>query len=130
MRIFFSKLAARPKSPLPIVAVWLFGSVARGEDHAGSDVDLALLTDKPRPATLLAQPLDLEAELTKLVGRTVQTVLARTAPTGLVHRIMRDGILLIDRDRSARIAFEVAARNRYFDMSPLWRLYRTPRKAS
>lgn len=35
--------AARRLSPAPW-AVWLYGSVARGEDHAGSDIDIALVT--------------------------------------------------------------------------------------
>ncbi len=35
--------AAEPLSPL---AVWLFGSVARGEDRAGSDMDLLLVVDQ------------------------------------------------------------------------------------
>jgi len=46
------------------------------------------------------------------------------APSDLVHRVLRDGRLLVDRDRRARIRFEVAARNRYFDMQPIWRRYR------
>lgn len=35
-------------SPAPW-AVWLYGSVARGEDHAGSDIDIALVTTAPEP---------------------------------------------------------------------------------
>ena len=46
------------------------------------------------------------------------------APVDLVHRILRDGRLLVERDRSARIAFEVRARNEYFDLLPMLRLYR------
>ena len=49
------------------------------------------------------------------------------APTDLVHRVLRDGRLVLERDRSARIAFEVRARNEYFDMQPILRRYRGQR---
>jgi len=42
----------------------------------------------------------------------------------LVHRILRDGILCLDRDRSARIRFEVKARGEYFDLLPYLQRYR------
>jgi hypothetical protein len=37
---------------------------------------------------------------------------------------LRDGRLVLDRDRAARIRFEVRSRNEYFDMAPIRRLYR------
>lgn len=37
------RAAARGMKPAPI-AVWLYGSVARGEDRPGSDIDLAILS--------------------------------------------------------------------------------------
>lgn len=46
------------------------------------------------------------------------------APPDLVHRVLRDGARLVDRDRAKRIRFEVDARNRFFDMQPIWRRYR------
>jgi hypothetical protein len=42
----------------------------------------------------------------------------------LAHRVLRDGLLLLERDRSARIRFEVRARNEYFDLLPHLRRYR------
>jgi hypothetical protein len=41
-----------------------------------------------------------------------------------VHRILRDGKLLLDRDPPARIRFEVKARNEFFDLEPFLRRYR------
>ena len=37
---------------------------------------------------------------------------------------MRDGKLLLDRDENRRIAFEVRARNEYFDLLPYLDQYR------
>lgn len=46
------------------------------------------------------------------------------APVDLIHRVLRDGMLLHDRDPTARIRFEVKARNEYFDLLPYLRQYR------
>ena len=47
-----------------------------------------------------------------------------TAPPDLIHRVLRDGELVLDRDPSARVRFEVAARNAYFDLKPFLDRYR------
>ena len=46
------------------------------------------------------------------------------APVDLVHRILRDGRLVFEGDHGARVAFEVKARNEYFDLLPYLREYR------
>lgn len=63
-----------------ITNVRVFGSVARGDDHPGSDIDL--LVDFP-PRTSLFTILRLQDELEDLLGAEVDLV----ADTGLVARI-------------------------------------------
>ena len=99
-----------------IVAAWLFGSVARGRSGPESDVDLAVLTAGDPPATLEGLHADLAAELGRAVGREVDVVVVNRASPDLVHRVLRDGKLLLDRDRSSRIAFEVAKRREYHEL--------------
>lgn len=107
-----------------VATVYLFGSRARGTATAESDVDLALLYLGATPQTLLDQPFEAQEELSHTLGAPVQIVVLNTAPVDLVHRVLRDGQILLESDRSARIAFEVDARNRYFDLLPTLRLYR------
>ncbi|MCP4664691.1 MAG: nucleotidyltransferase domain-containing protein [bacterium] len=78
------------------MAVYLFGSVARGTPHAGSDVDVGVLMAQPPPRTL--EGLELEGELEKLLGHPVQLVVLNRAPVDLIHRVLRDGKLLLDAD--------------------------------
>jgi predicted nucleotidyltransferase len=118
LREFF---AAQPDG---IIAAYLFGSVARGTAGARSDVDVAILYAAAPPATLDGLPLDLESRIGQLLGRPVQVVVLNTAPVSLVHRVLRDGLLVLDSAKSARIRFEVRARNEFFDLQPIVARYR------
>jgi predicted nucleotidyltransferase len=111
-------------APAGVVCAYLFGSFARGEATSRSDVDVAVLFEKDPEPRLDAGPLDLEGELERALGRPVQLVVLNRAPADLVHRILRDGHVVLDRDRVRRIRFEVAKRNEYFDLEPIRRLYR------
>ncbi len=107
---------------------YLFGSAARGEAGAASDIDVAVLFAPDPPRTLAGLHRDLADRLTAAAGRPVDLVVLNRAPVDLVHRILRDGQLLLDRDPSARIRFEVQSRNAYFDLLPSLRRYRRPRE--
>jgi hypothetical protein len=54
----------------------------------------------------------------------VQVIALELAPPDLVHRILRDGVLVCARDPAAHIAFVVRARNFYWDIEPHLRRYR------
>lgn len=112
-----------------LAAAWLFGSRARGTSRERSDVDVAILLTKDPPRTLDAVPAELAARLEKALGRgapRLDVVVLNRASADLVHRVLRDGKLLGDSDRSARIRFEVKKRNEYFDLRPLLDRYRKP----
>lgn len=118
------KLAEYFRERADIAAVYLFGSVARGTARESSDVDVGVLYRAPLAPTLEAQPYGDEATLSAQLGRTVQIIEMNHAPVDLVHRILRDGILVLEPDKSRRIAFEVRARNEYFDLLPMLQEYR------
>ena len=82
-----------------LAAAWLFGSRARGTERAGSDVDVAVLLRDDPPATLEGLLLDLQDDLAGELGRPVDLVVMNRAPADLVHRVLRDGELLIVRGR-------------------------------
>jgi predicted nucleotidyltransferase len=107
-----------------VLAAYLFGSVARGTDHAGSDVDVGILLRAATAGGLDSERFSLERELERILGRRAQVVVLNEAPPDLVHRVLRDGELVVDREPAARIAFEVRARNEYFDLLPVLRRYR------
>lgn len=106
------------------VAVYVFGSVARGDATPTSDVDVAVLFETMPTATISGPVLALEGELERRLRRPVDLVALNSASADLIHRVLRDGVLILDRDRGRRIKFEVAKRNEYFDLEPIRRAYR------
>ena len=107
-----------------LLAAYLFGSVARGTDSSSSDVDIGILLRTAPSGTLDDLRFELEGGLERTLGRRTQVVALNNAPPDLVHRVLRDGRLLLDRDSAARIRFEVRARNEYFDLLPILNRYR------
>ena len=112
------------------LAVYLFGSRAQEASGPQSDVDLALLyPELPTSRTLDSLPLLLKGDLEELLGTTVDVLVLNAASPDLCHRVFRDGILLLDRDRRFRLRFEVKRRNEYLDFLPVLQLYRRYPKA-
>ena len=107
-----------------IACAYVFGSHAHGDARATRDVDVAILFREPSPATLNGLRFDLAGVLEERVRRPVDLLVLNNAPADLVHRVLRDGILLVEHDRFARIRFELKFRNEYFDLAPVRARYR------
>jgi len=107
-----------------IACVYLFGSRARGDSKPDSDLDVAVLFEQTPPATLDGLGLDLAAALQALIELPVDLVVLNRAAPDLVHRVLRDGILVQEANRSARVKFEVRTRAEYFDLLPYLLEYR------
>ncbi len=122
-------LAARDE----ILDAYLFGSTARGDGAAHSDVDVAVYVDRGRMAALgpFGWDAELLSDLMAALGRNeVDLVVLNDAPPVLYHRVIRDGIRLVSRDPRATTTREGRALSRYFDYLPqlakIERARRTP----
>jgi hypothetical protein len=105
---------------LEILDAYLFGSQARGDAGALSDIDVAVFIDQD-----LAEPgpYGYDAELitdlmTELGTNDIDVVLLNQAPPLLYHRVLRDGKLLVTRDLAATTTRAGYALSRYFDFVP------------
>src|SRR5262245_41218401 len=88
---------------------YVFGSAARDQVRASSDVDIAgLLEPLPAPPDLDRLATDLETA----AGRRVDLVVLNTAPPLLAHEIIKTGHRFACRSEAERVRFEthVAAR--------------------
>jgi predicted nucleotidyltransferase len=109
----------------PVVCAYVYGSVARGDAWAGSDLDLAVLFagDVPleeyqRYEVAIGLATD---RLRPGVDSDVRAL--NTLPLVMQGRVVTEGILVYRGDDAARVAFEVETRMRYFDFVPVYRRY-------
>ena len=110
--------------PEGVVCAYLFGSRARNQGRPDSDVDLGVLFERTPPPTLAGGSIALAGDIEAALGLPVDLVVLNAAPVDLVHRVLRDGILLLERDPVERIRFETKARSEYFDLKPYLDEYR------
>ncbi|MDQ7794883.1 MAG: nucleotidyltransferase domain-containing protein [bacterium] len=96
---------------------YLFGSLARGRTHRTSDVDVAVLYAPGFDAgDRLRLNLDLAFRLSRQLKVTVDIIDLAAARASLKHQVLRDGLLVLERDHAERVAFEVSARRGYLDL--------------
>jgi predicted nucleotidyltransferase len=100
-----------------VVAVYGFGSRARGEAAPTADVDIGVLLGRRPP---LREELLLRAAVVRELGRDdVDLVVLDGAPPLLRYEVVATGSRLFARDEVAADAFEAAAYREYFDTAHL-----------
>lgn len=109
-------LAKRPE----VLEAYLFGSTARGEQQAHSDVDVAVYVDRDAaPRATFGYAADLTAGIMRAMKTNrVDLVVLNDAPPLLYGRVLRDGIRICSRDLVASTRREGRALSRYCDFVP------------
>ena len=102
-----------------IVVAYLFGSQARGDAVAGSDIDVAVLAedvtageDPPSIATAIRLADLLERELG---SGPVEVVLLNDAPLPLAGRVVAEGKPFYSTDEPKRVAYESLVFRKFVD---------------
>ncbi|RJP18046.1 MAG: nucleotidyltransferase domain-containing protein [Deltaproteobacteria bacterium] len=120
----FSALGARFSGFPEVVAVYVFGSSARGTRGKRSDVDIAVLTREKgfshRPRSLVEY---VQAASDALGTDNVDVVLLDRAPIVLRHEVFREGKPLLVRDPEALSRFRQTSSREYLDTIPLRRIF-------
>jgi len=100
------RLLSRARQDSRILAVILFGSVARGEETARSDIDVCLVLSANRytPAELSRIKLEYLAEC------DLDVQVFQQIPLYVRHRVLKDGQVVFSRDDDAlyELAFRTA----------------------
>jgi predicted nucleotidyltransferase len=93
-----------------VIAVYQFGSTARGETRPESDVDIAVLASSPIQAQ---RRFEIEQELANRLHRDVDLVDLREASTVMRMQVLSTGRCLESRNDLARRQFEMYAYSDY-----------------
>lgn len=101
------------RTRVDVVLAVLFGSFGTAEEHARSDVDIAVLLKSDIP---LMDELKMSAELSSLLDRDdVDLVLLRSASVTMAHRALSTGRVIFERDCLLTADFVEATINHYHD---------------
>src|SRR5205085_9553351 len=96
----------------------IFGSTARGQATPFSDVDVAI--GLRAGASFDAGDIGaLVSHLEAAAGRDVDLVILNEAPPALAYRVFRDGRVIMEADRAARVARQARAILDYLDFKPV-----------
>ncbi len=92
---------------MPVLVAYLFGSHARGTSTPLSDVDLAVHLGQQPSLDLV---LGLARRVQDTTGVEADLTMLDEAPLRLVHRVLRDGVVVYSADEPARVRFETTMR--------------------
>ncbi len=104
-----------------ISALYLFGSSAKGKAGLLSDLDVAVLLDDSRPKRTgsFGFSSGLLAEVMRVCRRSdADLVVLNGADPLLAYEVVSGSVLLYERDRAGRVAYEAGAVCRYLDLLP------------
>jgi len=109
----------RALSDAGVIVAYLFGSRAGGSPRPTSDVDIAVLFDRP---TGLLERERLASRLAGTLGiADVDLVVLDDASLEIRGRVVQEGRVIFSADEPRRVAFEVDTRSRYLDFLPTLR---------
>lgn len=107
-----------------VQAVYLFGSRARGQQRADSDLDLAvLLPSHLSDREVWKKRLSLGALAAEGLNRELDLFIMGESDLDLTFRILQQGQRLFERDRSQVRAREAYLVSLYYDYQPFLELY-------
>lgn len=102
-----------------VAAAYVFGSVARGDAHPESDLDVAILLREGVPSDDMELLANLAAGLERFSpsGRVDLVVLGEQGSV-FRHRVLREGVVVYDVDPERRIDYEARTIVEYLDWKP------------
>ncbi len=101
------------KSHPDVIAIYLFGSHAKGEANPMSDIDIAVIVENPTPES--------EADIGSLSTPELDIVLFHRLPLHIKSEVFRDGKELFVRDEEKLADIKFRVMREYLDTSPMYR---------
>ena len=107
---------------MQIIAIYLFGSLARGAEKVKSDVDIAFVFNekyyKEDPFRALQKAELFSLEISRQLRKTVDVVILNSTSLIFAYHVLRNAVCLYESTTVDRILYEVAVQNKYEDFMP------------
>lgn len=119
------KVAVSLSKEKDVFFAYLFGSATRGGFNKESDLDIAVYFDnRIKPDEQFQKRLRLIEHLQNKTGRKVE-VLNFAEITSIFFKfvIIKEGKVILERDHSSRVDFELKTMNDYYDFQPFLKEY-------
>jgi len=119
-----SSVKSTLESDQKIQAIYLFGSHATNTVNPMSDIDIAVLLHEE----MVEDMVEIYWELLRRISDALHTdrldlVILNKSEPALKFNVIKDGILIYERDSVARVRFERRTINQYLDMQYIWEYY-------
>ena len=116
-----------------ILAVYLFGSLVRGESGNASDIDLAFLLDeklyKADPIIAMSPAHLIAAQVGIKFNRETDVTILNSASLEIAYEVITSGKCLYELDPDMRMEYELKIKGMFFDFKPFLEELRAKRLA-
>lgn len=111
------KISGALESKHHIVFAYIFGSFNTQESF--NDIDIAIFIADSESRSALNIELDIERELEDIIHMPVDVRILNSAPLSFVYQVIKDGIVIVDKNMDLRADFEGLTCKKYFDFRHL-----------
>ena len=111
------KLTAYFNTKTEIIAVYLFGSYAKGKEHHSSDIDIGLLFDARDPVLLKKEMDTVMLDLSRILRKDIHPVILNLAGEELLRQVFMKGKCILVRDSKKLAYYKMTAFSRIVDFA-------------
>ena len=108
-----SKIIETIKAHPNVIAIYLFGSHAKGEATPLSDIDIAVIMENPTPES--------EAEIGSLASPQIDVVLFHRLPLHIKHEVFKYGREIFVRNEEKLLEVKLEVMREYLDTARMYR---------
>jgi len=99
-----------------VLFAYIFGSFASDSDF--KDIDIGIFVSGESRSSLELE-LDLEGKIEDIIHIPVDVRVMNNAPPYFIYNILKEGVIIVDRDKSIRSDFEGLIYKKYFEFQHL-----------